>query len=98
MATDREVQETIARVVAGLVYYVNCGKTPETKAAMATEARAVAALVAGWGLPDDRVVRPVRAELVARYGPEAGAGLHTEFVKAFEGKAGPGLLPSMVWA
>lgn len=98
MATEREIQETVARCVAGLVFYVNSGKTPKTKAMMVAEARAVAALVAGWGLSDDRILRPVEAELVARYGPETRAGLHAEFVKAFKGKAGPGPLTSMARA
>jgi hypothetical protein len=86
MATRRQVEETVARCVSLMVCYRNSRGSPRAGALMAADARAVA----GWakeniagGDVDGDILRPVRAELVARYGPVAGAGLYGVFVRAF---------------
>jgi hypothetical protein len=102
MAIEREIQETIARCVGIMVFYVNSQKTRPAKALMIAEVQAVAGLVKKWGLSgqamDDSVFRPVEAELLARYGREEARKLNTEFVEAF-GKTtepAPILFPSRV--
>jgi hypothetical protein len=96
MATERQVQETIARCVSIAVYYHNC----EMTAKMAVEFRAVAHEVKGWGSTpkdtEERILRPVEAELIARYGTEAGRRLHAEVLKGFKGFEVPVLCPSMI--
>src|SRR4051794_22327232 len=73
MATERQVQEAVARCVSGLVFYANSGRTRRDKGVMADEARAAARLAASWGLSgraaEDSFLGPVEAEMVARYGP-----------------------------
>ncbi|WP_406695856.1 hypothetical protein V5E97_33150 [Singulisphaera sp. Ch08] len=87
MATEREIQETIARCVSIMVYYHNCGKTAHTKEQMTAEIGTVAQTVKGWASGNDpwgRILDSVNAELIARYGFELGVRLDGEFYKAFE--------------
>jgi hypothetical protein len=98
MIPERQVEKTVARCVAGMVFYHNGGKTTRTQALLAAEVRAVAGLVSGWGVTGERILRPVRAELVARYGAEAGGRLNAEFVKAFKGSAVTGTVPTIARA
>jgi hypothetical protein len=89
MATEREVQEAIARCVSSMVLYHNGKRSRETTTAMVAEVQAAAGWVSaqGWeiGETDERILRPVEGELLARYGHELGVRLTTEFLKAFEG-------------
>ena len=102
MATEREIQETIARCVGIMVFYVNSRETRPAKGLMIAEVRAVAGLVKRWGLSGqataDSVLRPVEAELLARYGREAAGRLNAEFVEAFGKTSEPAsiLVPSRV--
>jgi hypothetical protein len=94
MVTERQVQETVARFVACMVFYVNSGRTRDVKGAMITEIQATARLVAEWGLSDaahDSILGPVGAELVARYGLVEGRKLSKEFAGAI--KVPPGSRP-----
>ena len=102
MATEREIQETIAKCVGIMVFYVNSRETRQAKTLMMAEVQAVAGLVKKWGLGGqataDSVFRPVEAELLARYGREEAGRLNAEFVGAF-GKTtepAPTLIPSRV--
>jgi len=91
MATNREIQETIARCVSIMVFYHNMGKTTHTKALMAAEIGVVAQSVKESMSQDDtwrRVLESVNVELIARYGPELGVRLDGEFYKAFEAAMG----------
>jgi hypothetical protein len=89
MATERQLQETVARCVSIMVYYYNTPRAPETKERMIAEVK----LVAAWdieldlspGDTDRHIFRPVEGELLARYGPEVARGLHAEFLDAYEG-------------
>jgi len=93
MATERQVQELIARCVGIAVIYHNCGRTPKAEALMAAEVQALAGAVGGWGLSgevtEEVFLRPVEGELIARYGPESGGRLNAEVVAAFGGRAVP---------
>ena len=90
MATERQVEEAVARCVATMVLYHNEGRTRSSTLAMKAEVRATAAHVSGLGVTGaqsgERVFLPVEAELIARYGPEAGRRLHREFVRAYDGR------------
>ena len=92
MATDREVEEMIARCVGIMVFYRNSGKTTQSKGQMAAEIRAVAGCIKEWHSADGVVgciLDSVKAEMIARYGHELGTRLDGEFYKAFEGEAMP---------
>lgn len=88
MATEREIQETIARSVAIMVCFHNSEKTKRAGAMMVSEVQTVAGMVLeldlGVGETDDCILRPVEQELLMRYGHEVGPRLNTEFLKAFE--------------
>jgi hypothetical protein len=92
MATDREVEEMIARCVSIMVFYRNCGRSTQSKAGMAAEIRAVAGCVKEWhpaGGVIMHILDSVKAELIARYGHELGVRLDDEFYRAFEGETKP---------
>ncbi|MDR3632870.1 MAG: hypothetical protein P4L84_03485 [Isosphaeraceae bacterium] len=92
MATDREVEETIARCVGIMVFYRNSGRTTQSKSRMAAEIREVGGCVREWHSTNGvvgRIVDSVKAELIARYGHELGVRLDGEFYMAFEGEAVP---------
>lgn len=77
MATEREIQEMIARCVSIMVFYYNSGRSAHTKDQMAAEVGAVAHFVKKWRLVDDlrvRILDSVTAEMIARYGSELGFG------------------------
>ncbi len=97
MATDREVEEMIARCVGIMVFYRNSGKTTQSNRRMVAEVRAVAGCVKEWH-PADGVVRrildSVKAEMIVRYGHELGVRLDGEFYTAFEGETMPLPIPS----
>ena len=89
MATDRELQETIARCVSALVFYHKCGRTGETSERMAAEVQLIAGYVgevlhlAGDEI-ESRLVRPLEFELTERFGREVGRRLLGEFLAAFD--------------
>ena len=89
MASEREVQETIARCVAIAVYYHGAARTGETSDRMTSEVRANALRLGEMGVSAtdarSRIVEPVRQELVARFGPAEGAKIAREFAAAFAG-------------
>lgn len=100
MVSERQLQETIARCVSCMVFYVNSGKTRQAKREMIAEAQAAASLLAKWGLSgraaEDSFLKPFEAEMVARYGPADSRKLSKDFVEAFNGLTGSGpvLTPS----
>jgi hypothetical protein len=100
MVTERQVEETVARCVSCMVFYVNSGKTRQSKGLMTAEIQAAARLVAQWGLigktAEDSFLRPVDAELVARYGLVDGRKLSGEFAEAFIGVTGSSPVPNSV--
>jgi hypothetical protein len=83
------VQEAVARFFSILVEYHDAVRTPAARSQMVAEVRAVVEgiVVMGLGIgeTDSLVLRPVEAELLARYGPEVGTRINAEFVEAFEG-------------
>ncbi len=95
MMTARGFQEAVARCVSILVFYQNSERTPHSPGLMRSEIRAVAAMIAATARPGedpDRVDLPVRAELVARYGPELGPRLFENFLEAYGSRRrGPGI-------
>ena len=96
MATERQIQEMIARCVSIVVFFHNSQKTPKMRAMMASEVQAVARSVEEAGLggmaADERILLPVESELLARYGQEVGRRLNAEFARAYKGSAMPVLL------
>ena len=93
MHTERQLQEMVARCVATMVYYHNSPKTRHTDTLMNAEVQAHAAWVSGLNLgarrTDEGILRPVEAELIARYGEAAGHKCFNEFAKAFFGLTKP---------
>ena len=91
MATDREFHEMVARCVSIMVSYHGAGRTRQTTAEMVREVHAIAREVMGLGHRAEevieRVLRPTEAELLARYGHEAGVRFHAAFLDAFEEEA-----------
>ena len=83
MPMEREIQEMIARIVGILVFYSNSEKSTRAKDLMTSEVQAVAASVAEKGWDQGSILRGVEDELVARYGPQVGARVQAEFVRAF---------------
>ena len=76
MATERQIQETIARCVSIVVFFHNSQKSPKMRSMMVAEVQAIAGWVEELGLcgmaTDEQILVPVEWELVARYGPVAG--------------------------
>jgi hypothetical protein len=96
MVTGRQVDEMVARCVSCLVYYRNIGETPETRSQRGAEVRAIATWARGVGLKEEVFLRPVEAELIARYGPEVGTRLAGEVARAFKATAATSPIPSFV--
>jgi hypothetical protein len=88
MATERQVQETIARCVALMVFHHNCERSQEARDRMIAEVQIIAGFVEELGFSrsgvDWRIMRPIEAELLARYGHEVGPRLFAMFADAFE--------------
>jgi hypothetical protein len=88
LVTERQAQEIVARCISVLVAYHNGERTPEATAMMVVKVQAVAVWVDELGFSigetDEHVLRPVEAELLARYGHEAGVRISREFLDAFE--------------
>jgi len=97
MATEREVQETIARCVSIAVYYHGGDQTGQTSDRMTSEVRATALALGEMGISATqargRIVEPVRLELLARFGPEEGPRIARDFADAFAGED-PAAAPS----
>ncbi len=93
MATERQIQETIARCVSIVVFFHNSQKTPKMKSMMVAEVRTIAGWAEELGMcgmaADEQILFPVELELIARYGPVVGRRLNAEFAKAFKALAVP---------
>ncbi len=89
MATEREIQETVARCVSIMVFYKNGEKTTQATEMMVAEVHAVAGWVRELGLgvgeTDARILRAAERELLARYGHEVTPRLYAALLDAFEG-------------
>jgi hypothetical protein len=89
VATEQQVQRTVALCMDIMVRYRDGRRTPETRAVMVAEVHAIAVWVSGLGMGAaemiERVLNPVQAQLLARHGHELGARLGGEFLNAFEG-------------
>ena len=83
MASERDVQEVVAHCVGIVVYYENITSTAKTRASRLSEIRAMGSRARDLGLGEDRILREVEVELLARYGPEVGSGINGEFARAF---------------
>lgn len=87
MVTERQTLETVARCVSTMVFYHNGDRTGADREPMSSEVRLIAGFVAEWDLDADEteglIIRPVEAELIARYGREIGPRLVREFADAF---------------
>jgi hypothetical protein len=91
MATEREIQETVARCMSIMVRFRGSERTPRADEEMHAEV----ALVAGWNAEaglgasetHDRILRPVASELLDCFGYELGPRLNAIFLEAFEGAA-----------
>ena len=89
MASEREVQETIARCVAIAVYYHAGDRTGVASDRMTSEVRANALKLGEMGISATeargRIIEPVRLELLARFGVPEGNRIAREFAAAFAG-------------
>jgi hypothetical protein len=88
MPTERQIEETIARCIAIMVYYHNSATSRRANEAMAAEIEAVSAWILGVPLdPDEiarRILQPVEAGLIVRFGHEAGTRINTVFLTSFD--------------
>jgi hypothetical protein len=82
MKTDREIQETVARCVAAIVYYHNCGRTTRAREVFEADVAGIRDRLRVEGAPGREVGPQVRAELLARYEPRLASALFEEFVAA----------------
>jgi len=86
--TERQIQETVARCVGIMVSFHNAARTPQAQELMTAEIRIMADSVAEWSMGvaevDGLILRPVEAELHARYGLELGPRLNRLFLEAFD--------------
>ncbi len=84
--TEREVEEVIARCVSAAIYLEGC--EPTARAEAVSDIHDVARIVGAWGVPwariRERLLRPVEAELVSRYGPVTGPERNRTFLEEFE--------------
>ena len=102
MSEMRLIEETVARCVSIMVYYLGSGRSTQSRGVMTNEVQSIARWATGLGLSSqaihERIVRPVKAELIARYGSEVGERLYNEFLRVFESvnKPTPVLRPSLV--
>ena len=88
MVTDRSIQEAIARCVSAMTGYQNSELSGASSDLMAAEIQMVVAWAEEMGLTEmgiDRLIlRPVEAELIARFGDEEGPRLLDEFLDVFD--------------
>jgi len=88
VATARQIQETIDFCVATMVRFQDARRTRHTTIQMIAETQAHAAWILDLGMQSgetaERIFRPIEAALIARYGPEVGNGLNSEFLKTFD--------------
>jgi len=96
MATERQVRETVERCVATMDRYHDNGPRLPTTMLMVAEVQIHAAWVLALGMRSgevvDRILRPVEARVLARYGPELGVRLNAAFLDAlyaFHKRAAP---------
>jgi hypothetical protein len=70
MATARQIQETVARCVSSMVFYVNSGKTRQAKGAIVAEIRAAVDIVSQWALTspttNDSFLHQIDVEMLRR--------------------------------
>ncbi|SIO44254.1 hypothetical protein SAMN05444166_4760 [Singulisphaera sp. GP187] len=94
MATERQIQETVASFLSGMFFYVNSGKTPQVMRVMTAELQATAHLVLDGGLSErelvDSLLRPIEAKMIARFGSSESSKLFDKLAEVFKGliKAG----------
>jgi hypothetical protein len=88
MATQRQLQETAGRCVSAMISYHNSGRSEKVHDRMVAEVQMIAGFLEELGLDrgeiDRRIILPVEAELIARYGQVAGSRLAIQFVEGFE--------------
>jgi hypothetical protein len=88
MATQRQLQETVARCVSAMVSYHNCERSEKVHDRMVGEVQMIAGFLEELGLGrgeiDHRVILPVEAELIARFGQVTGSRLAIQFVEGLE--------------
>ena len=88
MATERQVQETIARCISTMVFYHNSERSRKTEDRMIAEVQVIAGFVEELGFErgeaEERIIRPVELELIARYGYEVGPRMAVQFANAFQ--------------
>jgi hypothetical protein len=88
MATERQIQETIARCVSAMAYYHDSERSPKSDEHMIAEVQVIAGFVKELGFSESgvawRIIRTVESDLIDRYGYEVGPRLSAQFIGAFE--------------
>jgi hypothetical protein len=88
MATDRQIERTVALCMNIMDRFHDGERSPRSKVAMGAEIQAVAAWILDLGLTpnevDERLLLPLESRLLARYGHELGVRFYREFRGAFE--------------
>lgn len=83
----REIEEAAARCVAIVVLYHNSPKTHRTEELFAEDIQSVARWASETSLSNGEsergLLRPLLAELIARYGEALGTNLRQEFLKTY---------------
>ena len=78
----REASERLARCVATMVYYQGTGWSWAGAQLLWEEARDLRSWAARAGVDQARLVSPLETELSDRFGPDVGAKLQREFLRA----------------
>ena len=94
MATDRDVDETVCRCLALVIYFHHFEEGRTTRAKMAAEVRMVADHARKLGIQDQAVLTRVDAELAHRFDDATRRRLHAEFARSYRRPVT--LLPSLV--
>ena len=96
MATEREVEEILARCVSIMVYFCSCRRSSRAEATMVFEIQAVVARMTELDLSPDRMAEEmlgaIRGELTQRYGSLVGGRLTATFGGVFRAACQPNLL------
>ena len=88
MYNDQQIRAVIARGVSIMICYRRDTENPRVKCEMIARAESLGGLVDELAMCpselDRLILRPVKDELMVRYGPDIGPKLYAEFLAAFD--------------
>lgn len=91
MPTEQQIQGLITVCVSRMAAYFDARRTSVVRAEVIAEIQDLARLAGEWGLcgkeAEERIVRPVEARLIERYGHELGCRLYQIFTRTYDAGA-----------